>query len=243
MPVQIYITHRTCVPCSALAAQLIHTISESHSSTPEGVYSLTTTIMSIPTFIFNGGGGGGGHSPSLGSGKNNNQDIGTGTTNSGQHSMLLTRRERVNIDLIPNFTGDEGHITIAPGARIPERLVLTARGGHRGTPPINTFSFILDVLLVPIHHNMETCHDLYLDPFIPEPGNWHIGISSLRDNIILLRRMVVRGAPDALAAEQWDIQEDLRNRIDYRLVVTCPMLHWAGEAHDVSILLLLEMEF
>ncbi|KAH9959325.1 hypothetical protein BC827DRAFT_1156336 [Russula dissimulans] len=200
--------------------------------------------MSIPTFIFNGGGGGGGSggpSPSLGSesGKNNNQDIGARTIFT-RRAML--RVERVNIDLMRNST-DQGHITIVPGARIPGRLVLSAECYHRGSHPDNAFSFLLDVLLVPIHFNVETCFDLYLDPFIPEPEHWNLGIRSLRDNIILLRRMVVRGAPDELAAEQWDIREDLRNRIDYRLVVTCPVFSCSGDVDDLSVLLLLEMEF
>jgi len=210
-----------------------------------------STYISFQGGVGGGGGGGsGGPRPNLGSasgrtGQSNNQDTRTGTTNPGQNSMLLTHRQQLNIDLTRNYTPETGHLTIVSTARIPKRVLLTANCLHTGGSMNNTFSFILDVLLVPMSLHMQTCFNLYLDPFIPQTGYMHVNTRGLRDNVILLRRMTVQGVHAVCAAEQCDIPEEVRNRTDYRLVVTCPVLYRAHTTTTTmfSVLLLLEMEF
>jgi len=116
-----------------------------------------------------------------------------------------------------------------------------------GSLPGKMFAVLVDVLLVPIQFNMGTCFNLYMDPhFSTQIGSSGLlSTRGLRDNIILLRRMVVRRVDAAFEVEQWDIPENVRDRTDYRLVITCPDLYigclqWIGE---LSMLLLLELEF
>jgi hypothetical protein len=52
----------------------------------------------------------------------------------------------------------------------------------------DTDTFVVDVL-VPVSFNMQNCHNLYLDPFHMGIIAQYFGTRSLRDNIILLRRM------------------------------------------------------
>jgi len=142
-----------------------------------------------------------------------------------------------------NYTLQTGHITIVPTARIPKRIILTANCFHGGSSPINSYTCIVDVLLVPISFNMETCFNLYRDQFYPVEHWWYMGMRTLRDNVILLRRMAVRGFHVTCATKQLDISEDVRARTDHKLVVTCPVLHSAGMFDHLSLFLLLEMEF
>ncbi|KAH9959294.1 hypothetical protein BC827DRAFT_1214156 [Russula dissimulans] len=202
----------------------------------------------MPTIIFNGGGGGaggggGGSSPSLvsnGSGQNDHyQDTGSGKTNPGQHSMLLTRREHVDMNIAENFSTDKGYITIVPTANIPKRLVLTADCFHPGKAPDNVFTFTVDLLLVPTSFDMQTCYHLYFEPRRGCP----FGTRSLRDKVILLRRLAVHGKDAAFAVEHCDVPEDIRKRTDYRLVVTCPAFLFSSSQSDVFLWSLLEMEF
>jgi len=89
---------------------------------------------------------------------------------------------------------------------------------------------------------METCFDLYLDV----PHGWPGCLRSLRDEVVLLRRIAVTGNLMAVAAEQCDIPEHVRDKTDYRLVITCPVLGIEGGSEMrsmLSLLLLLEMEF
>jgi len=199
----------------------------------------------MPTFIFNGGaggggGGGGGPSPSPSPGpvgivQNNSQGA-----NSGQRSMLHTRRERMHIKFdVKNYNMKTGQIKIATTSRIPRQVVSMAYFYHGGVAPNNIFGFTIDVLLVPISFNMKTCSDLYVD--IPDaPG----GMRGLRDNIILLRRIATHGPHFGVAGEQWDVPEDVQNQMDYQLVVACPAMYrlLTGNA-TASLDLLLEMVF
>ncbi|KAH9958427.1 hypothetical protein BC827DRAFT_1385125 [Russula dissimulans] len=197
------------------------------------------------------GGGGGGSSPSpgsgaSGSGQNNNQVTGSGTTNPRQPSI---RREHVNIEIAGGrkYNKQTGHITAIPIMRIPKRLVLTSNSYLYGNiTGNNLYTFMIDVLLVPLSFNAEACFDLYLAPFSPgsEPG--YMGTRSPRNDIILLRRISVRGELATMKVKQWDVPEDIRNRTeDYRLVVTCPALQTAtlSPAAKFALLLQLEMEF
>ncbi|KAH9958425.1 hypothetical protein BC827DRAFT_560673 [Russula dissimulans] len=195
------------------------------------------------------GGGGGGSSPSLdsgGSGQNNNKDTGSGTTNPRQLSI---RREHVNIEVVGGrkYNMQTGHITAIPILRIPRRLVLTSNsycygnksGGH-------LYTFMIDVLLVPLSFNAEACFGLYLAPFFPESEHWSMGIRSPRNNIILLRRISVKGEYTTIKVKQWDVPEDIRNGTeDYRLVVTCPSLQTSAlkPSAKFGLFLQLEMEF
>jgi len=198
----------------------------------------------MPTYVFNGGNGGGGGGGGGGPNGSWGQDTGTGKTNPGQHdSMLLTRREQVNIDIVRNYSIEKGHITFVPTARIPKRIVLTTNCFNIGGFPNNTFTYIVDVLLVPISFNMQTCFHLYLDPFHKLQQSWYMGTRGIRDNIILLRRMAIQGMHVGCAVEQCDIPEEVRNKTDYRLVVTCPVLHFGSSVDKFSLFALLEMEF
>jgi len=190
-----------------------------------------------------------GLSPSPGpgaSGQNNNQVTGSGTTNPGQHS---TRREHVNIEIASErkYNKQTGHITVIPIIRIPKRLVLTSNSYLYGNSTGNNlYTFMIDVLLVPLSFNAETCFDLYLAPFVPQSESWYMGTRSPRNSIILLRRISVRGEHATIKVKQWDVPEEIRNRTeDYRLVVTCPTLQTASlsSAAKFGLLLQLEMEF
>jgi len=94
---------------------------------------------------------------------------------------------------------------------MPKRLILVANGYQFGGNH-NNFTFILDVLLVPLSFNVQTCFDLHLEPFCPGSPSWFMGTRRLRDNIILLRKFAVQGNYLTCAADQFDIPEDLRNR-------------------------------
>jgi len=123
-------------------------------------------------------------------------------------------------------------------------VILTANCYHFGGNDNNyKFTFIIDVLLVPLSFNVQTCFDLYLEPFNPGSRTWFMGTRRLRDNIILLRRFAVQGDYMACAAEQCDIPEHIRNRADHRLVVTCPVFHYASECTERGLYFQLEMEF
>jgi len=88
---------------------------------------------------------------------------------------------------------------------------------------------------------MQTCFHLYLPQRHGLAGNSARG---LRDNVILLRRVAAHGAHYVSAATECDIPEEVRNRTDYRLVVTCPALNHVMQIRDVfNIRLLLEMEY
>jgi len=125
---------------------------------------------------------------------------------------------------------------------MPKRLILVANGYQFGGNH-NNFTFILDVLLVPLSFNVQTCFDLYLEPFCPGSPSWFMGTRRLRDNIILLRKFAVQGNYLTCAADQFDIPEDLRNRPDYRLVITIPVYHYAVPLSDHGLYFQLEMEF
>ncbi|KAH9958415.1 hypothetical protein BC827DRAFT_560315 [Russula dissimulans] len=212
--------------------------------------------QSPPSFTFHlnatGGGGGGGSSPSLGSGasgsgQNNDQVTGSGTTNPGQHS---TRRDQVNIEVARgrNYDVKTGHITVIPTTRIPRRLTLTSNSYlYHNDGDKNRYTFLIDVLLVPHSFNMETCFDLYRAQFVPQSdSSWCMGSRSPRNNIILLRRISVRGDYSTIKAKQWDVPDDIRNRKeDYQLVVTCPVLQIPdlSATSTFGLLLQLEMEF
>ena len=137
-----------------------------------------------------------------------------------------------------------GHITIVPTAgRIPRHLVSTANCCHAGSLIGSRFTFIIDVLLVPSSFNMQTCFNLYLDPDYKGPQTWYMSTRSLRDDVILLQRITVQGEYAACAAEQCDIPEDVRSRTDYRLVVTCPVLHSVWAIDCLSLFLVIEWDF
>ncbi|KAH9958421.1 hypothetical protein BC827DRAFT_1219435 [Russula dissimulans] len=138
---------------------------------------------------------------------------------------LRSRVESMNINNIESeFSWETGFISVIPAPRLPRRVVLTAECYHGGRAPDNTFAFTVDVLLVPTSFNMETCFHLYLGP--RQKG--YEGIRRLRDDIILLRRIAAHGMDVGVAAEQCDIPEDIQNRTDYRLVVTCPVLYFTS---------------
>ncbi|KAH9958487.1 hypothetical protein BC827DRAFT_1385162 [Russula dissimulans] len=200
-----------------------------------------------------GGGGGGPASPALGgSGTNagSSQDshqgnLGSETTDPKQ-SMLVIHREHLNINVQP--TRGLGYVTTVPTIRMPRRLVLTANGYHLNR---GHFAFIVDVLLVPLIFDVRTCFDLYLEPFGPGSPSWFMGSRRLRDNVLLLRRLAVQGTFLICAVEQCDIPEEIRNRADYRLVLTIPVCHLAAGSgaqgtsaqEERGLFLQLEMEF
>jgi len=132
-------------------------------------------------------GSGAGYSANTSS-SDNPRSIGTETTNPGQ-TMLVIRRENLNIDLGPIYPSGKGQMTTIPITSMPRRLLLTANcyyyGGHTDN---YMFSFIVDVLLVPRSFNPHSCFDLYHEPYNPEARGWYMGTRRLRDNIILLRR-------------------------------------------------------
>ena len=134
-----------------------------------------------------------------------------------------------------------GHITVVPTARIPKRLAVTANCYNFGGDG-NRFSFIVDILLVPLSFDMETCFKLYQNPFKQSSESWYMGTRCLRDNIILLRKFAVQGEYVAYAVEEMDIPEDIRSATNYRLVVTCPAL-LARTYTNFGVSLQLEMEF
>jgi len=178
----------------------------------------------------NGGGGGGGGttngggSPALSPGTN----TGSGRNSSqGNHAepMLFIRRDHLNIDLGPlAMEGNDGYLATIPTTQLPRRIYLTANCYYfiSHDKPCK-FAFIIDVLLVPLSFDVRKCSDLYLEPFNPHSQSWYVGTRRLRDNIIRLRRFVVRGEDMTYDVEQCDIPEDIRNRQDYRLAVTCPV--------------------
>ena len=177
---------------------------------------------------------------------------------------LTPRVERLNIDIARNYnlqTGHDrrsystysqatyyslqtGHLTVVPIARIPRRVVVTATGMRNDPMGTNSFSGIVDVLLVPVSFTMQTCLDLYLTSFNSSSGQPYIaGTPSLRDQIFSLRRIAFHGVQMVCVAKQWDISEEIRNRLDYRLVITCPAFYTGGSLVYCSLSLLLEMEF
>jgi len=107
----------------------------------------------------------------------------------------------------------------------------------------NDFTFMVDILLVPISFNVQTWTELYLEPFNPAARPWFMGTRRLRDNIILLRRFSAQGAFVACAGDQFDIPEDIRNRSGYRLVITCPVYQYVASYTERSLVFQLEMEF
>jgi len=188
-----------------------------------------------------GGGGGGSRAVSPGTNTGSGQNSHQGNTGVGQ-SMLHIRREHLNIDV--GSVALTGYITTIPTIRLPRRLTLTANCYCFGTSAPFNFAFIIDVLLVPLSFNTHTCFDLYLEPFNPASRGWFMGTRRLRDNIISLRRFAVQGELLACAVEQFDIPEDIiRDRTDYRLVITCPVFHYMAACTDRSIHFQLEMEF
>jgi len=54
-----------------------------------------------------------------------------------------------------------GHLTAVPIARIPRRVVATVTGLRDDPMGTNSFSVIVDFLLVPMSFNMQTCLDLH----------------------------------------------------------------------------------
>jgi len=152
--------------------------------------------------------------------------------------------EHLNIDLGPLLGTNEGYITTVPTTSIPRRLVLTANCYYFGSDDDrNDFAFLLDVLLVPPDFNVQTCFDLYLEPYNPQSRAWYMGTRRLRDNIILLWRFGVHGKYSKCAVEQWDVPEDVRNGPDYRLVVTCPVMRYSYKGPERGLFVQLEMEF
>jgi hypothetical protein len=154
--------------------------------------------------------------------------------------------EHLNINVQP--TRGLGYVTTVPTIRMPRRLVLTANGYHLNR---GHFAFIVDVLLVPLIFDVRTCFDLYLEPFGPGSPSWFMGSRRLRDNVLLLRRLAVQGTFLICAVEQCDIPEEIRNRADYRLVLTIPVCHLAAGSgaqgtsaqEERGLFLQLEMEF
>jgi len=202
---------------------------------------------SPPHFTFNVnavGGGSGGSSPghaSGDSGKNKNQDQGRGTTNPGQNSMLIQVVKRGRLQFYINkgehLKLGNGYLQVAETTRIPRRIIFTTHGFHYAGPN-HVFTTITDALLVPISFNQEKCSDLYLPPFFSLP--------LLRDNIILLLRNTIHGTQMGHTATECDIPENIQNRTDYRLVVTCPTLFGSNSENIESSLgsmVVLEMEF
>jgi hypothetical protein len=138
---------------------------------------------------------------------------------------------------------ETGHMTVIPTTRIPRRLVLTSNSYlFDSSVGCNLYTFMVDVLLVPLSFNMETCFDLYLAPFTSDTASWYMGTRSPRNNIILLRRIAFHGNHMTMKVKQWDVPEDIRNATDYRLVVTCPALITFSFT-NFRVLLQLEMEF
>jgi hypothetical protein len=138
------------------------------------------------------------------------------------------------------YTLQTGHVTIAPTAQIPKRFVLTTLFINHNHSPYDMFAFTVDVLLVPVYFNMQTCPHLYLD----QPTSSLM--RGLLDNIILLQRIVGHGKGVAMTVDQWGVPEDVRNKTDYKLVVTCPTLYYQvpeSPSSRVDLELLLEMEF
>ncbi|KAH9958493.1 hypothetical protein BC827DRAFT_567449 [Russula dissimulans] len=151
--------------------------------------------------------------------------------------------EHLNVDLGDAFA--KGYMTTVHTPRLPRRLFLTANCYHYGDQDWkwNKFTFIVDVLLVPLSFNAQTCFDLYLEPFNPQSRPAYMGTRRLRDNIILLRKFAVQGEFFTCAVDQFDIPEDLRNRLDYRLVITCPVVNNFSGCTDRGLFFQLEMEF
>jgi len=146
--------------------------------------------------------------------------------------------EHLNINVGP--VDERGYIKTVPTARMPRRLLLTANCYVSGAD--EKFAFLVDVLLVPLSFNVQTCFDLYLEPFNPQSTRWYMGTRRIRDNIILLRRLGIQGESLVCAAEQCDIPEDIRNRSDYRLVVTIPVAHDTPGWTERGLFIHLEME-
>jgi hypothetical protein len=156
--------------------------------------------------------------------------------------------DQLDIDLGRVTPGGQGYIKAIQGATLPKRLALTANCYHcdgLDSQSSYKFTFILDVLLVPLSLKVDKCFNLYEDAFTGsnrEPPNWYMGTRRLQDDIILLRRLAVQGEYWSCAATQCDIPEDVRNR-DYRLVVTCPVIHYDTRATWHGLLCQLEMEY
>ncbi|KAH9953091.1 hypothetical protein BC827DRAFT_1250459 [Russula dissimulans] len=150
----------------------------------------------------------------------------------------MIRRERMAIqfDLIEYTEQQQGLVTIAPTTRIPRRVIFTATAVNTSH---EAFGIMADVLLVPISFKMEP-PELYRSVFSGRCN--HLGPVALRDNVILLLRIATHGVPYTYGADRCDIPESLRNRTDYQLVVTCPVIACATST-DLVVFLLLEMEF
>ncbi|KAH9961803.1 hypothetical protein BC827DRAFT_1267463 [Russula dissimulans] len=177
-----------------------------------------------------GPGGAGGPGPGIGSGTNPGSGI-----ISPPSSTLVIRRERRNIEVARNFSLQTGYLNVVSASHVPKpkRIVTTTICFNSGPFGTNSFSGIIDILLVPLSYPMNICFDLYQ----------LLNAPSLRDNIILLDRLTFHGAQTLTQATQVDIPEDLRNRVDYQLVVTCPNLYASNYLmSNLSVSLLLDME-
>ncbi|KAH9961248.1 hypothetical protein BC827DRAFT_1203453 [Russula dissimulans] len=205
----------------------------------------------IPTIAFYGGSGGpggpgsgsgSGPSPSRGS-LGSDQPPRTGTTNQD-----IARRS-ITINLLEDYTVQSGHLTIIDGPPA-KRLILTANCDYTpDVPGPSVFTFLIDVILVPRFINVKwemPCFYLYKTPFdMRQPPEGYMGLRSLQDNIILVRRIAFQGAFTACTVEHCDFPQDVSNLSDYRLVVTCPLLHtWPlGTLRGLSVILHLEVEY
>jgi hypothetical protein len=142
-----------------------------------------------------------------------------------------------------------GHLTIIDGPPA-KRLILTANCDYTpDVPGPSVFTFLIDVILVPRFINVKwemPCFYLYKTPFdMRQPPEGYMGLRSLQDNIILVRRIAFQGAFTACTVEHCDFPQDVSNLSDYRLVVTCPLLHtWPlGTLRGLSVILHLEVEY
>jgi len=195
-----------------------------------------------------GGGGGGAASPALGastntgSGQNSHQgNIGSGSTDQAQ-SMLLVHREHATFDVASVAADAKGYMTTVPVIRIPKRLVFMANGLHYGGT-LSNFTFMVDILLVPVSFNVQTWAELYQEPYNPKGIPQFMGTRRLRDNIILLRRFAAQGSFVGCGGDQFEIPEDIRTRSGYRLVITCPVYQYSLPYTVHSLVFQLEMEF
>ncbi|KAH9961797.1 hypothetical protein BC827DRAFT_1201927 [Russula dissimulans] len=160
------------------------------------------------------GAGAGGLGPGVGSDTN----PGSGITNPVR-SMLRIRRDRRKIDIVQLYN-TQGRTAEISSSRIPKCIVATTTCTYSGPYGNNhSFSGLVDILLVPLSFT-NTCSDIY---------DHYNGAPSLRDHIILLDRITPQGAVTFIAATQVDIPEEIRNMVDYRLVVACAWLGlWGG---------------
>jgi len=162
--------------------------------------------------------------------------------------LFIAAVDHLNIDLESVAMKQEGYIATIATTNLPRRLVLTANC-YCCDPKfiVCKFAFIIDVLLVPLAFDVRKCFDLYLEPFNPGSQSWYMGLRRLRDNVILLRRFTFRGEDLMCETEQCNISDDIRNRLDYRLVVTSPVFrfHYQGDVINTvrGLYVQLEMEF